>query len=362
MSFHFAKYAWLRNKRRFTDPRGVLERRWFKALRHEFYEGLWHGAAESVGAQATSRPGGLTQISRGGLATFVDQSDLMLDSAVATRVLGNKALTYELVAAKGLRTPRRFEYDLSTLEEATGFLQEIDGPVVVKPADGTAGGYGVTTGIKTKAELRSASWHASEFHSRNRSLLLEEQLDGSSYRLLYLDGEFVDAVRRDSPIATGDGKSTIRQLVQAENRRRRVERPLSALSPLIIDQESLNSLAVQELSPSSVPAAGENVRVKLAVNQNGAAQNHVVRDKVNEKTIDVCSRIVRQLGVRFAGIDLTSHDISAPIDDGETVFNEINTSPGIHHHYLVANPESGADVAPFLLERIFATRSGVIEL
>lgn len=362
MSFHFAKYTWLRNKRRLADPRGVLERRWFKALRHEFYDSLWRDAAMSVGARAKSRPGGLTQITRGDLATFVDQSDLMLDSTVATRVIGNKALTYELLAAKGLRTPKRYEYDLSTLEQAADFMQEIDGPVVVKPADGTAGGYGVTTGIRTRAELRAASWHASEFHARNRSLLVEEQLSGSSYRLLYLNGEFIDAVRRDSPIVIGDGKSTVRQLVQAENRRRRCTRPISALSPLIIDQESLNSLAVQQMSAGSVPGVGESVRVKLAVNQNASAQNHVVREEVNEETIDICSRIVQQVGVKFAGIDLTSHDISASIEDGDTVFNEINTSPGIHHHYLVANPENGARVAPFLLERIFATRSGVIEL
>lgn len=362
MLFHSVKYSCLRNKRRIADPRGVLEHRWFKTLRREFYRELWRDAAMSVGAQATTQSGGLIRIARAGLVTFVDQSDLMLDSAVATRVMENKTLTYKLMASKGLRIPRHCSYDMSTLDRAVGFMRDINGPVVVKPADGTAGGYGVTTGIRSEGALRSASSHASQFHARNRSLLIEEQLYGASYRLLYLDGQFIDAVRRDSPAVTGDGKSTIRQLVRNENKQRRTLRPRSALSPLTLDQESLNTLAVQQLSPGSVPAADARVHVKRAVNQNAAAQNYVVRDQVNGDLIRAGSKLVQELGISFAGLDVTSHDISAPFEAGDTIFNEINTSPGIHHHYLVANPAARAEVAPRVLERMFAIRSGVIEL
>src|SRR5688572_32104639 len=52
---------------------------------------------------------------------------------------------------------------------------------------------------------------------------------GASYRLLYLEGRLIDAVRRDPPTVTGDGYSTIRRLIAHENRRRLERRPFTAL-------------------------------------------------------------------------------------------------------------------------------------
>jgi len=361
MPLHYARHFWLRNKRRLADPRAILERHLFRVLRKEYYENFWTEVALAIGAQAKSHPGCLTQISRGGLAVFVDQLDLALDSAMTVRMMFDKALTYDLLSAKGLRVPRHCEYDLSTIERAAAFLKEQAGPVVVKPANGTGGGQGVTTGIRTKSALCAASKNAAAFR-RDTNLLVEEQLTGSSFRLLYLDGEFIDAVRRDSPVVIGDGKSTIRQLVNEENRRRRTRRPFSALYPLGIDREGRNTLRAQGKSFSTVPSAGEVVRVKLAVNENASSQNHVVKDEVHEEIIQTGSRLVRDLGVRLAGLDVTAEDISAPLDKDGTIFNEINVPPGIHHHYLVANPEDGAGIAPLILERIFSTRKGVIRL
>lgn len=362
MLLHTAKHFWLRNKRRLADPAGVLERRWFREVRREFYDWLWPDAASAIGARVTSHPGGLIQITRGGLATFVDQSNLMLDSVMTARMVANKALTYRLMAAKGLRIPQRCEFDLETLGKAEAFMHAQEGPVVVKPADGTAGGYGVTTNIVTTPALHAASWNAAGFHADNASLLAEEQISGHAFRLLFLDGEFLDAIRRDPPVVIGDGKSTIRQLAARENRARRMERPFSALYPLMIDQESRNALAAQGKSPDMVPAAGEVVRVKLAVNENASAQNHVVRDEVHPAIVDAASRLVIDLGVGFAGVDLTAGDISLPLEEADPIFNEINTAPGIHHHYLVSQPDRAANVAPLILDRMFTTRRGVIQL
>ncbi len=344
---------WLRNKRRLVEPLSIIERRRFNTLRREFYDSLWHDAARAISAQAQSLPDGSIRITRAGSTRCVHQSDLMLDSETTVATMFDKALTYRLMASKGMRIPRQCHYRLATIDQAEAFMAECSGPVVVKPAQGTGGGRGVVTCITNRAALHAASRHAAGFQSSR--LLVEEQLNGCSLRLLYLDGEFIDAVRRDPPIVVGDGKSTIRQLVSHENWLRRTSRPLRALSPLIIDQESRNTLALQGKCPGFVPAAGETVRVKLAVNENASGQNHVVRDRVHEELVLTGSSLVRELGIRFAGLDVTIDDIAASIDEGGAIFNEINVNPGIYHHYFVANPEAGADVAHRILERVFAT-------
>jgi cyanophycin synthetase len=349
---------WVRTRRRLTDVKGILERRRFRVLRERFYDTLWRDAATSVGAEATRLANGLLQIRRGPLATFVDQSDVMLDSAITSRLLLNKAITYEWLAAKGLRTPRSVAFDLDTLALAEAFMAAQSGPVVVKPADGTGCGHGVTTHIATREALRDAALHAAAFHAH---LLVEEQLPGASYRLLFLHGECLDAVRRDPPVLSGDGRSTIRQLAQQENNRRR-DGEITALSPLIADRECCNTLSRAGLTPASVPAKGVSVRAKLAVNENAARENHVVRDEVHPEIVETCRKIAHDFAVSFAGFDVMAEDISLPPGAGGTVYTEINTSPGIHHHYLVAEQAKRAPVAKIVLEHLFTHRRGVFAL
>lgn len=351
--------AWLRNRRRLGDIMGIVERRRFRAVRGQFYDQLWRDAASEVGADFVLLPNGLGQISRGKLRTFVDKSDIMLDSALVSRLLLNKAMTFDWLAAKGLRVPQRQKFDIGSLELAEAFLRKQGGPVVVKPADGTGCGHGVTTRITEREGLRVAARHAAGFHSE---LLVEEQLAGASYRMLYLDGEFIDAVRRDPPAITGDGRSSIRQLVTAENGRRLASDPITALSPLMIDLECRNTLTSHGLSPGSVPAAGQEVQVKLAVNENAAVQNHIVRDEVHPEIVETGRRIVRDLGLGFAGLDIMATDIALPPAEGAAIYNEINAGPGIHHHYLVSEPDRIAHVAPRILDHLFSSRRGVIEL
>lgn len=352
-------HTWLRNKRRILNLQAGMSRRKLRSVRSRFYNDLWQQAATSIGAEAQRLSNGLTQISKADQATFVDQSDLMLDSTLTLRLMANKFLTYELMATKNVRLPAYQKFELESLDQAISFLEQQDGAIVIKPADGTGGGRGVTTGIRDRNTLLNAARHAAGF---NTSLLAEEQLSGASYRLLYFNGEFLDAIRRDSPTVSGDGSSSIKALVHAENLARNDVTNITALSPLIIDQEARNTLAKQSRSLRDIPAKNEGVRIKLAVNENAAGQNHVVTGSVHPEIIETGARLVRSFGVKFAGLDVTANDISASLSDGDVIFNEINVNPGLHHHYLIANPKDQTNVAPALLERMFASRIGTISL
>ncbi|MEM5516243.1 hypothetical protein WNY37_04730 [Henriciella sp. AS95] len=360
MSVQPVTRVWLRNKRRLLDAQAGLARRRFRRIRNAFYTSLWSEAAEQVGATLSRCPNGLVRISQGQRSTFVDHSDLMLDSAITLRLMANKAMTFDLMSGTDLRTPAFAKFTLSTIEKAEAFLESQAGPVVVvKPADGTGGGRGVTTGINSLQALHAAARHAAGF---NQALMVEEQLTGASFRLLYFDGDFIDAVRRDSPVVVGDGHSSVAGLVKAENERRLNADPITALSPLILDQESRNTLAAAGRNASYVPAKVESVQVKLAVNENGAAQNHVVRDDVHPSIIEAGAKLVKSFGIRFAGLDVTASDISAPLEQGDTIFNEVNVNPGIHHHYLVSDRDQQVGLAPLLLTRMFETGAGTITI
>jgi D-alanine-D-alanine ligase-like ATP-grasp enzyme len=355
MSLHLPPPV-VRGALKLRDFRAILQHRRFRPLRDEFYDRLWREAARAVGAECLPAASGFRRIRQGRLVTFVRRSEIMLDGALVDSVFADKAITYELMAGKGLSVPRHLVFSLSTIAEAEAFLDRAEGPIVVKPARGTGGGRGVTTGVASRSALRLAARHAASFAA---SLLAEETLAGGSYRLLYLDGVFIDAVRRDPPAVVGDGERTLRELVAAENERRMSDRPLTALSPLMLDHDAANHLARIGLGADSRPAAGEVVEVKGAVNENAAEQNHNVRDSIHPGILRAGEHLVRDLGVRFAGVDMMAANTAA---DTDVRFTEINVNPGIHHHYLIAERQGGVRVAERILEHIFTQRTGVMVL
>jgi D-alanine-D-alanine ligase-like ATP-grasp enzyme len=344
---------------RFSDVPAVLELLKFRELRKAYYREFWRNAAASVGARYAPWDFGYARIERGGMTAVVNQYSVMLDSHLTLDIIGNKTLTYQLLQQKSCPLPEYRRFSMRNLAEAENFLKRIGKPVVVKPNSGTGGGNGVTTGISNIAALRRAARLASGFDT---DLLIEEQVAGHSYRLLYLDGKLIDAVRRDPPILVGDGRSTVRQLIRSENDRRLSAAPVSALSPLRIDQDCRNRLASLGIGLRSVPASGTRLAIKQAANENAAGQNHIVTDDVHPRTISLGSRVVSDLGIRFAGVDIISPDISQPLSANGGRFGEINTTPGLHHHYLVAEERRGPGVAEILLEHFFANRTGVFIL
>jgi cyanophycin synthetase len=329
-------------QRRFDSALGP-----FSSLKASYYQKLWASAAGNVGATIEDLGHGVSRIARGSRATFVSGSRVMLDGPVTLTMAGNKPLVSRLLKEHGHPVGPFIEFTLADLEGAAVFLQNLGGPAVVKPAISGASGRGVTLGIRTNRDLKRAATLASTF---SKTILIEQQASGPSYRLLYIDGEFVDAVERRPPCIAGDGRHTIGELVRSENiRRLRGIAPL-AMQPLVVDLELKRCLGEQGLTLSSVIPAGKSVMVKAVVNENTAAENSNVRDRVHPDTIRRGAEIARLLRIRLAGHDVITTDISRPLDETGGVFNEVNTTPGLQHHYVIDEPERAFPVMDRLLE------------
>jgi hypothetical protein len=340
-------------------PRG--EENAFSALRSRFYKSFWKEAAAAVGAELRELDASYLQAKRGNAWTVIRLGQIALDDQLRAGLARNKMLTANLLAPHGFTTPESVTFDLDTLGKAQEFLAGARCALVVKPdgvpksrfcaPGGPGSGRGVTCGVRKPEELaRAARWGA----LFGAKLIAEKQIEGASYRLLYLEGELIDAVRRDPPRLFGDGVSSIAELVYAENAERRCARPPLALSPIAVDLDCRLTLARQGLSLRSVPRALEALTVKTVCNENAAYDNHVVRDSVHPELARLGGELVRHLGLRLAGVDVMSQDLSRPPSEGAFVFNEINANPGLHHHWMVAEPERRAPVGAMVLEAALA--------
>ncbi len=326
----------------------------FDDVAYAFYEKFWQKASKNVGAELTPLSYGYWRIGRGDQWTLVNHHHVMLDYYMSLEMVGNKPLIHHLLKHNECPVPRFVEYDINSLGVARDFLKELKGrPGVVKPAGGTSGGKGITTKILQRDRLEKASIHAATF---NWSLLLEEEVPGNSYRLLYLDGKLIDAIRRDPPTVTGDGKRTIQELIRAETKERiRDREKFRSLRPLIGDMECVYHLKEQGLSLKSVPAAGRQVAVKTVISDNGRPENHRVRTEVHPSIEQLGSRLATTLGLRLAGLDIIARSLDQPLESSGGVVNEINIPPGLHYHVLVAEDETTPPIGEMILETIFTS-------
>jgi cyanophycin synthetase len=330
--------------------RGDARLRELSAARGELYREIWAEAAAAVGAELVDLGDGFLELRRGGRWTRVRHERVMLDDLVSVDLSEDKALVHRLLREAGIPVPEHVEYTLGELDRAAAFVER-SAPCVVKPAADTDVGVGVTGGIATRGELVRASLRAARANDR---LLVERQAQGRVYRLLLLDGELLDSVVRQPPRVVGDGRSTIEHLLDAENRRRLDARGRDGLWLLKVDLDTVLALERRGLSVRSVPAAGELVAVKTVTNQGRIEDAETVREDVSPELVAEAARAARTVGLRLSGVDLVAPDLSRPLAESGGVVLEVNCTPGLHHHYLVADGAAATRVAIPLLEKLLA--------
>ncbi len=315
--------------------------------RAAFYCTVWKNAAQACGAEILDLGGCSLEIHIAGAGMRVRRHVTSLDDPVTLNVAGDKHLVYRLLGCEGIPTPRHMLCRATDLTTAWRFAKVLGKPCVVKPARGTAGGSGVTTGAVSRLHLASAMASAGAHCS---DVVVEEQVDGEEYRLLYLDGELLDAVQRSSPAVCGDGKATLKELIARENRLR-TERGIAGSQRLMrSDGELRRTLAESGMSARSVPRIGERVRLKRVVSDNRAEDNESAADRLCDAIVDTGARAAGAVGVRLAGVDIICTDPRVPLKESGGVVLEVNTTPALYYHYM--KRPGPTDVALMILTRL----------
>lgn len=334
----------------FHRPELYVRKR-FRGRRRQFYDKFWHDVCRAGGWECEDVGSGCYRIRTRDRFTYTAGYYAQIDSPAVLSVAGDKVLSRKLLEEIDVPVPRQLSFAISGLSLAHEFLREVGGKVVVKPVEG-GGGAGVTTDIVDNYGLGSAAVKASAVSS---NILVEEQIEGANYRLLYLNGVLIDAIRRDSPSVIGDGSSHVSRLINMENEFRLEQDPITALSPLVEDAAVKNYFKVKGLSTRYVPANGEKLEVKSSINQNCARDNHRVNEIVHPSYRDLGRRILNQIDIKLLGIDVITPNIEEPLEATRGAVNEINGTPAFHHHELVSGQLDLSPVGPQVLDYILGT-------
>ena len=268
--------------------------------------------------------GPVFQIGHGSKARLLDSSFTDATPVIASNMARNKIWAADVLRQSGLPVPTHGL--VATAQAAVTLADKLGYPVVVKPLD-KDGGLGVAAGLKNEAEVTKAFANARKFSD---SIIVEKHFEGRDYRLVVFQGKLIWALERLPGSVTGDGVSTVRQLIDRLNsepaRLKRAGAPLAALEP---DDEASTLLADRGMSFDSVPEAGEWIRLRRVSNIASGGTPEGVFDKVHPENRLLAERAAKALRLDLAGIDLLIPDIERSWMETGAAICEVNSQPTI---------------------------------
>jgi GNAT-family acetyltransferase (TIGR03103 family) len=273
--------------------------------------GIWVEVLDAEAGEMRLSHGGRTVVTRESLSEYT--------SAVAMSRCDDKRLTRRIVSEAGILVAKG---RLATFDEADhAFLNEV-GDVVVKPTRGEQG-KGITVGVDGPEELEAALTRAREQHPE---VLIEQRMTGDDLRLVVIDGKVVAAALRKPAEVIGTGHHTLRELIEAQSRRRAAATGGESRIPL--DEVTEATVAEAGWSFDDVLPEGRSVRVRRTANLHQGGTIHDVTAEVNAHLCEVAVAAAEAIGIPVTGIDLLVPDVTG----ADYVFIEANERPGLANH------------------------------
>lgn len=274
----------------------------------------------------------------------------------ASAICGDKYLTKKLLKRANLCVANGEQFFHDETELALSFAEKIGYPVVVKPVFGSHG-----DNVHMDLKNQNAVTNAIESNLRNignsRGYIVEEQFEGSEYRIFVTrNGEFA-ALHRDPAHVIGDGVNTILKLAELENFRRMNPR-INSLCNIVLDEMSKQYLSKSGLGFDYIPKKGKKVYVRHNSNVAAGGTCEDYTDIIHPSVTDICKEVLDVFGgLPYAGIDFMSRDITKIQTREMYRIIEVNTVPGVHMHM---RPSSGKprNVARYMVDMIFPETRG----
>src|SRR5690606_19433009 len=178
-------------------------------------------------------------------------------SGIGIDIAGDKSETKYLLSQAGIPVPEgEIIYTESVLPDA---LRQIGFPCVIKPFNGNQG-KGATININSEKEARKAYAYARRFSDR---IIVERYVAGADFRLLVVNYKLVAAAKRTPAHVTGDGSSTIQELITMVNSdHNRGNGHENKLTRIPVDEGTLNLLKSQHYTLQSVLPPNKKVYLK----------------------------------------------------------------------------------------------------
>lgn len=286
-------------------------------------------------------PGGRVKISNGAGKSFYWRNGASnINHRLTRKIVPQKEATSRVLRAAGVSAGNNVVFGADELERAWAWAQ-FGLPVVVKPYNASQG-RGVHVGIATYEEFGAAFESVA---SNFGDVLVEELISGVEHRVLIVDNALIAATRRIPANVTGDGSSTVTDLIDQKNKERGVVH-----KNISVDATVESVLRESGLTLDSKPLEGQLVFLRKTSNLHTGGDAVDATDELSyeeKRFVEGAAHAIP--GLRVAGFDVL---LPRPGQEGAPTILEVNPSPMISMHHFPADGRP-RDVAGAVVDAMF---------
>lgn len=287
--------------------------------------------ARGIKIDMVDRKENFLRLIQGNHAEFVKEaSKTRLDSLMTYLVMENKIASKLVLEENGIRVPVGRNY--SAFDDAVkDFKFFLDKKKVIKPVTTN---FGLGIGISEPGDsLEKFESFLKVAFGLSNSIIIEEFIEGPEYRFLVLGDEVVAVCNRVPANVVGDGKSSIRELIQKKNEDpRRGEGHKTALEKIQMSEVEFQILKDQGLNFESIPESGKQIFLRKNSNISTGGDSLDVTDKVHPEFKSIAVSCAKAAGAVICGIDIISSEIESKPNPKTYGVLEINFNPVLYIH------------------------------
>ena len=259
------------------------------------------------------------------------------DSYISPLIMENKVVTKKVLAEKGFRVPKG--YEVSSLEEAVQKFNYVrNKPIVIKPKS-TNFGLGITIFKNGTDSLENYSKAVNFALKEDKDILIEEFIEGTEYRFFVIEGKTEAVLLRAPANVVGDGRHSIRELVEMKNANPlRGDAKKTPLKKIELGEIEHLQLAEQGLNFESILENNEVAYLRENSNISTGGDSVDMTDEVHESYKKLAVDISNAMMAKVCGVDLIIPDIKKECNSDNYGVIEANFNPMMMMHIY---PHSG---------------------
>jgi cyanophycin synthetase len=242
--------------------------------------------------------------------------------------LDDKVMLNEFLRENGIPLPPA--RSVRNEEDALRAFKEWGGLLVVKPRVGSRGRH-TTTQIRDAVQVRAALKSA---RMLCRYAYISRHLEGSVCRGTVVEGKLAGFFQADPPRVTGDGISTIQELITKQN----ASKP-ERVENIVLTDEHHAFIGRMGYSEVSVIEAGKVIDLTHRTGRLFGGATRELFSSVHPRLKSYLEQAAKALAVPIVGFDIIIKDPEADPDVQEWGIIEANSLPFIDLHYLPLHGE-----------------------
>ena len=252
------------------------------------------------------------------------------DTYISSLIMENKVVTKLVLEENEINVPKGISVE--SVEEAEKHIEMfLNRDIVVKPKSTNFGeGVFILKNIQSAHILTDAVEHALRYDD---SVLIEEFVSGKEYRFLVIGNEVPAILHRVPANVVGDGKHSIKELVDIKNQDPlRGKGYVTPLEKINLSKVEEDYLALGERYFQTIPKENEIVYLRENSNISTGGDSIDFTDDILDEYKQIAIKAAKSVGAKICGADIIIKNINEKPNASNYSIIELNFNPALHIH------------------------------